>query len=70
MGCKYDDDGYGYPDDGEADIYDIDSECTFCGGEGYIMGCDGGVQLWHGANVAYPCPACHGSGLRRDQTIF
>lgn len=45
-----------------------DDYCSWCGGDGWVENDD---PLWHGFDEdVITCPACHGSGLLRDQTLF
>lgn len=61
--CQCDEDDYDVPDD-----YD----CSWCGGEGEFWGNElpGYDPGWHLPDQLYPCPACKGTGNRRDQVLF
>ena len=58
-------------DDFEYDDRD-DYDCSWCGGEGMFWGSElpGFDPGWHLPDELYPCPACHGTGNRRDQVLF
>lgn len=47
-------------------------DCTWCGGEGSFWGQElpGYDPGWHDPDTLYPCPACHGTGDRKDQVLF
>lgn len=49
-----------------------DYDCTWCSGEGCFWGSElpGFDPGWHLPDELYPCPACKGTGNRRDQTLF
>lgn len=51
---------------------DYPLECTWCGGEGFFFGSDTPGFDWinDDENALYDCPACRGSGDRKDQTLF
>ena len=53
-------------------IDEYELECTWCGGEGYFFGEElpGFDFFWHDPCGLNLCPACRGSGLRKDQTLF
>lgn len=46
--------------------------CTWCSGEGEFWGSElpGYDPGWHDPDTVYACPACHGTGERRDQVLF
>ncbi len=58
------------------DDFDYDDrdeyDCTWCCGEGEFWGNElpGYDPGWHDPERLYPCPACSGSGNRRDQRLF
>jgi len=59
----------------EPDDYDDEGfvlTCTWCSGEGEFWGAElpGYDPGWHDPERLYPCPACNGSGERRDQRLF
>lgn len=43
-----------------------ESDCSWCGGEGWQ---DSNDQLWDDDDTV-PCSACAGTGMRRHQSIF
>ena len=47
-------------------------DCTWCCGEGEFWGSElpGYDPGWHDPEKLYPCPACHGTGNRKDQVLF
>jgi hypothetical protein len=49
-----------------------DLDCTWCGGECEFFGNElpGYDPGWHLPDHLYACPACKGSGNRRDQVLF
>jgi len=46
--------------------------CSWCGGDGYFNGEDtpGFDHINDDPNETYDCPACRGSGLAKDQTLW
>jgi len=59
----------------QADDFDDEGfvlSCTWCGGEGEFFGNElpGYDPGWHDPERVYDCPACGGSGERRDQRLF
>lgn len=54
----------------ESDFDDEADDCLWCGGEGYLYGDEMGDPLWYDADESYPCPSCHGTGLRKDMTLW
>ena len=49
-----------------------DYDCTWCNGEGQFWGSElpGYDPGWHLPDELYPCPACKGTGNRRNQVLF
>lgn len=49
-----------------------DDECSFCGGDGFMVGGDmpGFDFINDDPDDIYRCPSCNGSGFKKDQTIF
>lgn len=47
-------------------------DCSWCCGEGSFFGSEipGYDPGWHLPDEQYPCPACKGSGNRKDQVLF
>jgi DnaJ-class molecular chaperone len=54
------------PDDYENDH---DHPCSKCDGEKFVEA-DGFDEVMRYGSDLYRCPACNGTGLRKDQTIF
>lgn len=54
------------------DEFPEDFDCTWCGGEGEFWGNElpGYDPGWHLPDQLYPCPACKGTGNRKDQVLF
>jgi hypothetical protein len=53
---EWDDEHHGWSDPG----------CSHCCGEGQV---EGDTPGWDDGDIV-PCYACHGTGNRRDQTVF
>lgn len=49
------------------DGYDPDLECTWCCGDGLVENDD---PIQRGPSEYLPCPSCHGSGKRKDMTLW
>lgn len=49
-----------------------DYDCSWCCGEGEFWGNElpGYDPGWHDPDTLYPCPACKGTGTRRNQVLF
>lgn len=62
--------GYFYPDS-EDECYDDDPSCTHCGGDQWAE-CDDPLQCLDSRcdGREHPCPACHGTGLSKDQWLW
>jgi hypothetical protein len=60
------------PLDDYTDDEGFELSCAMCDGEGSFFGEDLPTYdpLWHDPDRTYPCPSCHGSGNRRDMTIW
>jgi len=54
----------------DCDYDDADDRCLWCGGEGEIPGDEMSDPVWYDEDEWYPCPSCHGSGLRKDMTLW
>lgn len=63
---EYDEDAFGdtVPDD--------TTDCTWCGGDGWFIGeeAPGFDYVNDDPNEMYPCTACRGTGLRKNQVCF
>lgn len=55
-------------EDVEDDDWGEEWACTHCGGDGLC--CDGADPLGNCPDDYHRCHACHGSGRRKDQTLF
>lgn len=62
----------GYPLD-ECDCFNDDDDdypCGYCCGDGAVEN-DDPIQQWDSAGEGYiKCPSCHGSGKRKDMTLW
>lgn len=59
--------------DPDYDYDDLDPEyynCHYCGGDGFMFGCDLDDPLWYDDDTAYKCPCCLGSGNAKDCTFW
>lgn len=56
----------------DEEFMDDGHDCTWCCGEGEFWGSElpGYDPGWHLPDKLYPCPACHGTGERKDQVLF
>lgn len=54
------------------EYFDDEADCGMCGGEGWFFGEDLPTFSfgWHDPEKSYACPSCHGTGLRKDMTIW
>lgn len=50
----------------DEDVDPSETDCLWCGGDGEIEGDD---PCWDLGEMI-PCPSCHGSGLRKDMTLW
>lgn len=60
-----------YPCECDADFIG-DLDCSWCCGEGEFWGSElpGYDPGWHLPDRLYACPACKGTGRRRNQVLF
>ena len=61
---------YSSPGSEPDDIWDDEPDCSWCGGDGWEE-CDDPIQCTYRHDWReHPCPACGGSGLAKDQTLW
>ena len=55
-----------YPNFGDDFDYEDSTDCLICGGDGFVESDD---PLWDGDDYV-TCYSCHGSGARKDMTVW
>lgn len=63
----FDEDGYPF-DDNDSD-FDGDSNCYWCGGDGWVDG-EEDDPLWYAPGELARCSSCGGTGRAKDMTIW